>query len=50
LQVGADAVITSSDWERTLRSSNGKPVQVTVLRGRVKQVMTLEVDGKRHKG
>jgi membrane-associated protease RseP (regulator of RpoE activity) len=48
LQVGSDAIVTSSDWERTLRSSEGKPVQVEILRDRIKQLVLLQVDGKRH--
>jgi serine protease Do len=49
LQIGGENVVTSSDWERLLRSSEGKPVQVEVLRDRVKQLFLLQVDGKRHK-
>jgi predicted metalloprotease with PDZ domain len=49
LQVGGESVVTSSDWERLLRSSEGKPVQVEILRDRVKQLVLLQVDGKRHK-
>jgi predicted metalloprotease with PDZ domain len=49
LHVGGEAVVTSSDWERLIRSSEGKPVQVEILRDRVKQLVLLQVDGKRHK-
>ncbi len=49
LQIGGESVTTASDWERLLRSSEGKPVQVTILRDRVKQLVLLQVDGKRHK-
>ena len=49
LEVGGEAVVTSSDWERLLRSSEGKPVQVEILRDRMKQLVLLQVDGKRHK-
>ena len=31
LAVGGEAVVTSSDWERLLRSSEGKPVQVEII-------------------
>jgi S1-C subfamily serine protease len=48
LEVGAEAIVTSSDWERALRSSEGKPVQVEILRDRSKQLVLLQVDGKRH--
>jgi serine protease Do len=50
LEIGGEAVVTSSDWERLLRSSEGKPVQVEILRDRMKQLVLLQVDGKRHKG
>jgi serine protease Do len=49
LQIGGENVVTSSDWERLLRSSEGKPVQVEILRDRMKQLFLLQVDGKRHK-
>ncbi|HEX4321234.1 MAG TPA: PDZ domain-containing protein [Acidobacteriaceae bacterium] len=49
LEVGGEAVATSSDWERLIRTSEGKPVQVEILRDRVKQLVLLQVDGKRHK-
>jgi len=49
LEVGGEAVVTSSDWERLIRTSEGKPVQVEILRGGVKQLVLLQVDGKRHK-
>ena len=48
LQVGGEAVVTSSDWERLLRTAEGKPVQVEILRDRQKQLVLLQVDGKRH--
>ena len=48
-EVGGEAVVTSSDWERLIRTSEGKPVQVEILRDRMKQLVLLQVDGKRHK-
>jgi len=48
LKVGADAVTTMSDWDRALRSNQGKPVQVTILRDKKQQTLTLQVDS-RHK-
>jgi serine protease Do len=50
LGVGGETVVTSSDWERLLRSAEGKPVQVEIMRDRQKQLVLLQVDGKRHKG
>jgi len=50
LQIGGETVVTSSDWERLLRSSEGKPVQVEILRDRMKQLVLLQVDGKKPKG
>jgi membrane-associated protease RseP (regulator of RpoE activity) len=50
LKVGADAVTTMSDWDRALRANQGKPVQVTILRDRKQQTVTLQVDSKRKTG
>jgi serine protease Do len=47
LKVGAEAVTTLSDWDRALRSNQGKPVQVTILRDGRQQVLSLQVDSKR---
>ena len=48
LKVGSDAITTLADWDRALRANQGKPVQVTVLRDRKQQTLTLQVDSKRH--
>lgn len=50
LKVGSEAMTTSADWERALRSNQGKQVQVTVLRDKKQQVITLQVDSKHHQG
>ena len=39
-----------SDWDRALRSNQGKPVQVTILRDKKQQTLTLQVDSKRKTG
>jgi serine protease Do len=49
LKVGGDSIMTSADWDRALRSNQGKQVQVTVLRDRKQQTLTLQVDS-RHRG
>ncbi|HEY3704980.1 MAG TPA: PDZ domain-containing protein [Terracidiphilus sp.] len=49
LKVGNENVTTSADWDRELRSNEGKSVQVTVLRDRRQQVLTLQVDSKHHR-
>jgi len=49
LKVGTDAVTTLADWDRALRTNQGKPVQVTILRDKKQQTLTLQVDS-RHKG
>ena len=46
LKVGSDSIATSADWDRSLRSNVGKPVQVTILRDRKQQTLTLQVDSK----
>ncbi len=47
LKIGPEAINTLSDWDRSLRSNQGKPVQVIVLRDRKQQTLTLQVDSKR---
>src|SRR5580658_35969 len=49
LKVGADPIATSADWDRALRSNEGKPVQVTILRDKKQQTVTMQVDSK-HRG
>jgi membrane-associated protease RseP (regulator of RpoE activity)/polyhydroxyalkanoate synthesis regulator phasin len=49
LKVGPDSIATSADWDRALRSNEGKPVQVTILRDKKQQMLTLQVDLK-HRG
>jgi predicted metalloprotease with PDZ domain len=48
LKVGSDAIATLADWDRALRANQGKPVQVTVLRDKKQQTLTLQVDSKHH--
>jgi hypothetical protein len=50
LKVGADPIATIADWERSLRENQGKPVQLTVLRDKKQQTLTLQVDSKHTKG
>jgi S1-C subfamily serine protease len=47
LKVGPEAIATMADWERALHANQGKPVQVTVLRDKKQQTLTLQVDSKR---
>jgi len=49
LKVGPDAITNVSGWDRALRANQGKPVQVTILRDKKQQTVTLQVDSK-HKG
>ena len=49
LKVGTDTISTSADWERALHANQGKPVQVTILRDKKQQTVTLQVDSK-HRG
>jgi serine protease Do len=41
---------TLSDWDRALRANQGKPVQVTILRDKKQQTLTLQVDSKHKTG
>jgi serine protease Do len=46
LKVDTEKVTNVSGWDRALRSNRGKPIQVTILRDRKQQVLTLQVDSK----
>jgi serine protease Do len=46
LKVDAEKVTNVAAWDRALRSNQGKPIQVTILRDRKQQVLTLQVDSK----
>jgi len=46
LKVGTESISTISDWDRALRTNQGKPVQVTILRDKKQQTLTLQVDSK----
>lgn len=48
LKVGADPIKTTADWDRALRSNEGKSVPLTILRDRRQQTINLQVDSKRH--
>ena len=48
LKIGPETVNNVAGWDRALRSNQGKPVQVTILRDRKQQVLTLQVDSKHH--
>ncbi len=50
LKVGSASVANVSGWEHLLRANQGKPVQITILRDRKQQTVTLQVDSKRHRG
>jgi membrane-associated protease RseP (regulator of RpoE activity) len=46
LKVGTDSITNLSGWDRALRANQGKPVQVTILRDKKQQTLTLQVDSK----
>jgi serine protease Do len=47
LKVGSDSIATVSDWDRSMRANQGKAVQVTILRDKKPQTLTLQVDSKK---
>jgi S1-C subfamily serine protease len=49
LKVDNETITTSADWDRALRSNEGKSVQITLLRDRRQQTITLQVDSKHHR-
>lgn len=48
LKVSGDSIATSADWDRALRSSQGRPVPVVILRDKKQQTLTLQVATKHH--
>jgi len=50
LKVGTEPVTNLAGWDRALRSNLGKPVQVTILRDKKQQTLTLQVDSKHRQG
>jgi C-terminal processing protease CtpA/Prc len=50
LKVGSEPVANLAGWDRALRANEGRPVQVTILRDRKQQILTLQVDSKHHQG
>jgi serine protease Do len=46
LKVGTEKVTNVASWDRALRSNQGKPIPVTILRDRKQQVVVLQVDSK----
>ncbi len=48
LKVSGDPIATTADWDRALRTNQGKTVPVAILRERKQQIVILQVDSKRH--
>jgi S1-C subfamily serine protease len=47
VKVGTDAIATTADWDRSLRSNEGKSVQVTILRNKKQQTVSLQVASRK---
>ncbi len=50
LKVGNESISNLAGWDRALRANQGKPVQLTILRDKKQQTLTLQVDSKHHQG
>jgi membrane-associated protease RseP (regulator of RpoE activity) len=50
LKVGTEPVTNLAGWDRALRSNEGRPVPVTILRDKKQVIITLQVDSKHHQG
>jgi serine protease Do len=50
LKVGSEQITNLASWDRALRANQGKPVQVTILRDKKQQTITLQVDSKHNRG
>jgi membrane-associated protease RseP (regulator of RpoE activity) len=47
VKVGTDVIATTADWDRALRSNEGKSVQVIVLRDKKQQTLNLQVASRK---
>ena len=50
LKVGTESVTNLAGWDRALRANQGKPVQITIMRDKKQQTLTLQVDSKHRQG
>ena len=50
LKIGSEPVKNVAGWDRALRANQGKQVQVTILRDKKQQTLTLQVDSKHRQG
>ena len=50
LKVGTEPVTNLAGWDRALRANEGRPVQVTILRDKKQETLTMQVDSKHHQG
>jgi predicted metalloprotease with PDZ domain len=48
LKFNQEELVTRNDWERNLRGSIGKQAQITILRDKKQQVVTVQVEAKKH--
>jgi hypothetical protein len=49
LKVNQDAVLTRADWERVMRENAEKPVQITFLRDKKEQTLTMKPSAQKSK-
>ncbi len=47
VKVGGDSVVTTADWDRALRSNEGKTVQLVILRDKKQQTLNLQVASRK---
>lgn len=50
LKVGPEQITNVAGWDRALRSNQGKPVQIIILRDKKQQTLMLQVDSKHRQG
>jgi membrane-associated protease RseP (regulator of RpoE activity) len=48
LKFNQEDLVTRNDWERNLRASIGKQAQITILREKKQQTLTVQVEAKKH--
>jgi membrane-associated protease RseP (regulator of RpoE activity) len=50
LKVNQEAIVTRDDWTRNLRANLGRAVQITLLRDKKQQTVTMVAESRHHKG
>ncbi len=48
IRVNAHPILTTNDWDKTIKNSHGQPLSIVVLRDKREQTLTLTPEGRKH--